>query len=312
MRLSCARLDEFTVGVDEQRALAIPAAIVSAPAFCANPGEQVGEGVVLVVCPFLERMVVAFCAVDGEAEEGLAHVFSHRFGVLMDGVKVCCALGQAVAFCGDYLTDNLVPRRIIGDARTEPRVVGFDGIRPEIGSVDEENVGEPVRPVVHELGALEEGFDEAAPLFGMFICEERLDFCSCGQGADCIDHGATQEGGVVARWGGRDAETLELSDHSAVDGVGYRVRVPSVGRQRILLWSDEASDDDPAGEPCGDGTCAVADDLDLSGGIVHFRDGFIRRRELRPAGDVTLGAVLVMSGHEQTQRVPFAEDCFVG
>ncbi len=161
-----ARLDEVAVWIDEERAFSVTAPCVAAPAFGADSGEQVCEGVVLVVSPFFERVVVALCAVDGESEERLTHVFGHGFRVLVDGVEVGCALGKAVAFGDEHFAHDLVPRGVLGDLGTKPGVVGFDRVWPEIGAVNEEDVGEPVGPVIDELWATEEGFDEARTFLG--------------------------------------------------------------------------------------------------------------------------------------------------
>ena len=110
-----SRLNEIAVGIDEKGSLTVSAASVSAPAFGSDACEQVCKGVILVVGPFLEWMVMALGAVDGESEKGLADVFSHRFGVLMDGVEVGGAVGEAVAFCGEHFADDLVPRGVAGD-----------------------------------------------------------------------------------------------------------------------------------------------------------------------------------------------------
>ena len=74
-------------------------------------------------------MIVALGAVDGEAHERLAHVFRHRFGILVDGVKICGAIFQCVPLGGDDLSDELIPRGDFLDLAAEPIVIGFEGQR---------------------------------------------------------------------------------------------------------------------------------------------------------------------------------------
>ena len=64
LRLAGARLEELARILDKQRPLAVTAARVAPPALGADAREEVGEGVVLVVGPFLEGVVVALRAAD--------------------------------------------------------------------------------------------------------------------------------------------------------------------------------------------------------------------------------------------------------
>ena len=96
-------------------------------------------------------MIVALGAVDGEAHERLAHVFRHRFRILMDGVKICGAIFQCVPLGGDDLSDELIPRGDFFDLAAKPIVVGFEGQGAKLFATDEEQVGQTIGPVVDEF-----------------------------------------------------------------------------------------------------------------------------------------------------------------
>ena len=60
-----ARLKQVAARGHEQRAFAVAIARITAPTLYAHAGEEIGKGVVLIVGPFLQRMIVALGAVDG-------------------------------------------------------------------------------------------------------------------------------------------------------------------------------------------------------------------------------------------------------
>src|ERR1044072_3871030 len=70
-------------------------------------------------------------------------------------VLVCAALG------GDDFSDEHVPRRVRGDVVADEPVVGPHRRRPQPFARDEQQIDPFMRPVVYELGPLEQRLDEA-------------------------------------------------------------------------------------------------------------------------------------------------------
>ena len=310
LRLAGARLEELARILDKQRPLAVTAARVAPPALGADAREEVGEGVVLVVGPFFEGVVVALRAADREAQESLARVLSHRLWVLMDGEEVCGAVVEARAARRDDVAGESVPGDIRGHPVADPAVVGVDGLRPELRAGDEENVTPFIAPVIDELGAREDELDEPLVLPRRGIGEERPDLFGGREPADRVEEDAADEGGVVAGRGGLEVELLELGENEGVDEVGPGGGGKGGGGNVVGEGGDDAGDADPRGEPGGDGPGAVADCRDGAseigrGGRVDGGHRFVGGGKARPAGDVAGGAVGVAGGDGEPGRAIF-------
>ena len=133
LRLARFGLEEITARLDEQRPHAVTITGLTPPALCPDPGEEVGERVVLVVGPFFERMVVALGAIDRQRQERLGHVLGHRLRILMDGEEVGGAVLHARPPGRDDPPNDFIPGHVLGNAIADPAVVGIDGLRPQLG-----------------------------------------------------------------------------------------------------------------------------------------------------------------------------------
>ena len=301
LRLASARLKELAGILDKQRPLAVTTARVAPPALGADAREEVGKGVVLVVGPFLEGVVVALRAADREAQESLAGVLSHRLRVLVDGEEICGAVVEARAARRDDVAGESVPGDIRGHPVADPAVVGVDGLGPELRAGDEENVAPFIAPVIDELGARKEQLDEPLVLPRRGIGEKGPDLLGGREPADRVEEGAADEGGVVAGGGGLEVELLELGEDEGVDEVGPGGGGKRGGRNVVGEGGDDAGDADSRGEPSGDGPGAVADRRDGAcqvgrGGRIDGGHRFVSGGKPGPARDVAGGAVGVAGG----------------
>ena len=96
LRFAGARLCEFARLDDVQCPFAVAAAPVAPPALGPHSREQVGHGVILVVGPFLQRMVVTLGTPDRQSEKRLTRVLGHRLRVLIDREEVGRSVLKAV------------------------------------------------------------------------------------------------------------------------------------------------------------------------------------------------------------------------
>ena len=92
LRLAGERLNQITFGVHEDGSFSTAITRVTSPAFRSHAREEIRHSVVLVVGPFLEGVIVAFRATNGESHEGLADIFGHRFRVLVQRIKIGCSI----------------------------------------------------------------------------------------------------------------------------------------------------------------------------------------------------------------------------
>ena len=237
-------LQQVAPGFDEQRPLAVAASGFAPPALRADPREKVGEGVILVVCPFLERMVVALRAIDRERHEGLAHILGHRLRILMDGEEVGGAVLETRPLGRDHVPHEAVPGRVLRHAVAYPLVVRIDRLGPQLRSTDEQHVGPLVGPVVDELGPRKQQVDESLPLPWGGIDQVAVNLVRRRQPADGVEKGTPQERRVVTRGRGLEVKLLELLEHEIVDEVRPSRTGEHVGRNLVGKGHQHASQRD--------------------------------------------------------------------
>ena len=150
------------------RALDGAAAHLLAPVrrvFVARDAREVrGQLVVLVLSPFLERVVVALVAVEAHAEEQLGRVLHDRVGGAQHLVVARGRAGDVGSLGGQHVADELVVGLVLGDGLAD---VGAEGPRPRLAqelAVHLEQVGPFVGPMLDEVLAADEGIDELLAL----------------------------------------------------------------------------------------------------------------------------------------------------
>lgn len=155
--------------------------------------EERGEFVELFLFPIVEGVIVAFCALESDAEEDLGGGASERHGVGIvaegeaDGGGV---VGATVG--GDEFAHESVVGFVFCDAFVhEGEEFGSAG-EPLIGS-DAEHVGEENGPSIGEGFAGDEAIDEFAAAVWGAVLFELADFFGGGDAGDEVDGSAAEE-----------------------------------------------------------------------------------------------------------------------
>ena len=112
--------------------------------FGPNAGEEVREGIVLIVSPFFHRVVVALRAGDGGAHEGHADGFGAFGGLVIEDEEIRAAVLERAAAGGEQITHYGVPRRVRGDVAAYPVVVGPHGLGHQFVAIDEQEIAPAV------------------------------------------------------------------------------------------------------------------------------------------------------------------------
>ena len=184
-------------------------------------------------------MVVALGAADRERQEGLARVLRQRFRILVHGEVVRRAVLEARPAGGEQVGHDPVPRGVLRHAVADPLVVGVHRGRPQLGAGYEQHVGPLVGPIVHELRAGEQQFDEPFTLAGRSILPKSVHLLGARQPADRVEEGTAEERGVVARRRRLETKLLQLHEHQVVDQVGPRSLGEDVGRHVVREGGDD-------------------------------------------------------------------------
>lgn len=205
LRFAGERRDEIALGVAEKHAFVGLRAV-----FGAHAGEEIREGVVLIVGPLFHRVVVAFRAADGGAEEGHADGFGALRRLVVEDEKVPAAVLECAAGGGEQITHHGVPRRVRGDVTADPVVIRPHGLRHEFVAIHEEEIAPTMRPVIDELRPLQQRVDETVTFVGGLVGEEGLRFIHRRQNADGVEKRTAQELRVRGTTRGRDVQLAQF------------------------------------------------------------------------------------------------------
>ena len=98
----------------------------------------------------------------------------------MQGVKIGSAIAYGAALGGDETGDHFVPGGVGLHVFANPGVVGLHRGWTELRTVDQEQVGPFVGPVIDEFRAGEERVDQSSAFVSAGVFEERFDFFGGG------------------------------------------------------------------------------------------------------------------------------------
>ena len=84
----------------------------------------------------------------------------HQAGVFVQDVEIGGAIFERAALRGQYLADEEVPWRVGGDVVANPVVIRPHRRSFQFPALDQQQVGAPVSPVIHELGPPQQRVDE--------------------------------------------------------------------------------------------------------------------------------------------------------
>jgi hypothetical protein len=104
-----------------------------ASGFALDAGEEADKSVVVVHCPAIERVIVAFGALHANAEEQLREVGGQHFGIepiVFDehGVQAGLTVSVCAADSGRHLGDHFIEGAVGSDLVAKPRVKRVGGL----------------------------------------------------------------------------------------------------------------------------------------------------------------------------------------
>ena len=218
--------------------------------------------------------------------------------VFVQDEEIARAIFQRAALRGENAARELVPRRVRGDVVADPFVIGPHRRRAQFLARDEQQVAPFVAPVIDELRAREQRFDEPVALVRCGVGEEGARFFRGRQNAAGVEERAANELAIGAARRRREIERGELFENEIVDPIAPLRFREDFGRDGVWKWRGHGADRDVAEIPGRHGALAIADDRDLSI-IVHVDDRLIGRGVLHMPRHVLDVAVGEMRAHDE-------------
>ena len=121
----------------------------------AQPHEEGGHAVVVVLAPFLERMMMALGTLHAYAQEDLRRVLGPVGGIVGGAVEVGRAFGVGASLGGDDVADKLIDRLVVAQGGADPVVEAPHALFVELIAVDAQQVAPFEGPEIDELRPLE-------------------------------------------------------------------------------------------------------------------------------------------------------------
>ncbi len=148
-----------------------------------------------------------------------------------------------------------------------------------------------------------QGVDQRFSFVRGFIGEESTCLARAGQDADAVDICPADKLRITGARRRFQIEALELGQDQVIDEVFSRCFRKDLFGNIVCEGRGDPGDDDLRGKPRGDGAFAVPDYRGHSV-FIDGRNGFVRRSEFCPLGDVFLDAVAVACAHHELLLVP--------
>src|SRR5437773_3760871 len=136
-RLATARIFDFTLGCDvnDLFAFELVAVVAVTPAvfqnFVVQPRENVGPVVIIILRPFVERMIVALGAAQLGSEEDLRNGLGAGDRLANGAIKIRRRIEIGAAARGDEFARELVERLVLRDALAYPAMKRLDAFAVE-------------------------------------------------------------------------------------------------------------------------------------------------------------------------------------
>ncbi len=205
--------------------------------FCAHPGKESGEAVVIVLRPLLERVMVALGTANADAQEQLSRGFGPLLGIPADLEEVGRAIDEGAALGGHNIAHEGIDRDVIAHLCPNPVVKAPHSLVLEGGAINPQEITPLERPPVDELRPFENLVDGLGSLFRIFVRQETAHFIRCRQRADGIEVKPAEELIIRAKRRWRETDVLPLGeqlDVNEVVGCDFRVLVQTGKRQSHL------------------------------------------------------------------------------
>ena len=180
--------------------------------------KESGELVIILLTPFLKRMVVALSALNAGTEEQLGNVLE----LVLNGLDLTVPGDRGVLLDftggGNHFADELIVRLVLIQTVPYPSVEGkVSALIGGLGSLISEQGGPFVGKKVRILGAVEQLIDQFFPLFRILVGKECLGRLDRWQTTRDIEGDPANESGVRADLGRRHAHRFELCEDMFVD-----------------------------------------------------------------------------------------------
>ena len=277
-----------------------------------DAGEVGGEAVVIRLREPFVGMVVALGALQPDPEKELRGRLGEIGGIVGDAEIVGRAAGEDRALGGDQFGHEPVKRLVRAEALLEPIVEGPHPALAEHGRVVADQIG-PLQappggvavdmPVAGRIASqAEELVDEPLPLVGRGRGEESAGLVGRRQGADGVEVGAPQKGGVVAQPRGGQTDLGKLFPDHRIERMGA-FPAGEIGARGE--GDNKRRDRRLATEPGHHRPLAPAERR-RHPGRRHLHDPLVHRVKPAPAGDVAAPAVGVSRHHADLLRRPRA------
>ncbi len=292
-------MGDAALGGGEDELLAAGDGRGEAGALAADAGEVGGEAVEVVLAPDLEGVVVALGAFEPDAEEELAHHGGGFLGLSAVPEHDGGAVGERAAAGGDDGAGELVVGHVAAEGGPEPPIEVVNRLDADPVRVRAQEVGPLAGPEVGVFGLVQEVGDQPVALLGRGVVEVRADLVRGRQAADGVEVGAAEEGGVVRRFGGGEAEGLELGPDVLVNEVAAGERGVEVGGDLAGKRDGDVAGGEVPLKTGGDGGLAGDGAGADQAVLIDGHQGALAGLEGGEGGDVSGGAVGVLGLNDQ-------------
>src|SRR5438128_1051178 len=134
--------------------------------FVTDARKNGGPGVIVILGPAVEWMIVALGTLEARAQEELGGGLSAGDGVAIGAIVVGGGIDIGAAAGGEHFADELVEGLVFGDRLADPVMEGFDAFFIQGALFETQQVGPFEGPEVGEFGTIEKLVDEAGALIG--------------------------------------------------------------------------------------------------------------------------------------------------
>ena len=171
------------------------------PLLTTNLCEEIGEAVVVILGPAVERVIVTLGALNTHAHEDLGRVLRNFESIAFDVVVVGLRAFERSTTGSKQLLDDLIERNVAGDFVFQPFVVAKGGLVAEsliVVRANLQQLGPFHHPHLHEFLTTEQFVNELFPFFRVGGLHEFLVIGGGGQQADDVEVGTAEKDLIAA------------------------------------------------------------------------------------------------------------------
>ena len=258
--------------------------------------EERREAVIVVLTPFLKRVMVALRTLHPHAEEKLRGIFKLLLRLLHLAIPAGGRILLHAARRRDHFAHEFVKRAIDSQAVAQPTVEGKSRGRVlRLSAFVAQQCAPFVREKVGVFRAVEQCVDEPVALGCVFVCEEAVRFLQRRKSPRDVECCTADKCRVVAAVRRRHSHRLELREHLLVHVVSHR-------RQRGHLrpkWHRRAERADLALIPHHDRHVSRLVEQLHAPCFIRFRHAFFVRFVERTARHILHRAIRVPGEHNE-------------